>query len=158
MNDLKFLKDYSGQTVDDLLRMAETHRIDSLVLAFESALDKKATSKGFVNLSEPEQFILAIETLEREVNNGGYLQFFMNTSSEYVPIIVKALKAILCLNTAFTTQYAINEFNKNNKPEDQQRLHALMDAFDNLYFESNECIEDELFEYIKRHKEEINFV
>jgi hypothetical protein len=41
MPDLKWLDSYSGQTADQLLALEGEYRIDSLVLAFEQALDQK---------------------------------------------------------------------------------------------------------------------
>jgi len=41
------------------------------VLAFETALGQKSAFRGEESLSDTEVIILAIEALEREVNNGG---------------------------------------------------------------------------------------
>lgn len=71
----QWLQGYSSQTVDDLLALEQSHRIDSLVLAFEEAIDQKAAREGEHKLTDVERTILAIEALEREVNNGGYGQF-----------------------------------------------------------------------------------
>ena len=46
MSDLKLLSDYSGQTVEQLLSLEGEYRIDSLVLAFEQAVDQKAAREG----------------------------------------------------------------------------------------------------------------
>ncbi len=86
MSDLKFLKDYSGQTVEQLLALEGECRIDSLVLAFEQAVDQKAVREGAGAVNVEERVILAVEALEREVNNGGYEQFFLNSTLEFAPI------------------------------------------------------------------------
>jgi hypothetical protein len=103
MPELRWLDGYSGETVDELLALEGKHRTDSLVLAFEQAIDQKAARVGEHNLSDEECIILAIEALEREVNNGGYGQFFVNSSREYAPKIVQG-----CLQTAEITQKALN--------------------------------------------------
>jgi len=56
--------------------MEDGYRVDSLVLAMESALDAKDRR----TLSPEERVVLAVEALEREVNNGGYDQFFLRWS------------------------------------------------------------------------------
>ena len=71
MPELEFLDSYGGQSLDELLAMEATHRKDSLLLAIESALDAKATRLGPASLTSEERMILAVEALEREVNNGG---------------------------------------------------------------------------------------
>src|SRR5262245_13906798 len=92
----QFLSAYGGQTTDELLMLASQYRIDSLVLAFEQAIQAKAPA----SISPEESFVLAIEGLEREVNNGGYAQFFYNSSGEFTSTIVAALRAIDCPKTA----------------------------------------------------------
>src|SRR5437879_4032538 len=107
MQDLQWLDGYSGETIDELIALEGKYRTDSLVLAFEQAMDQKAARVGQDKLTLEERVILAIEALEREVNNGGYDQFFVNLSREYAPIIVDALRRIGCPRTAEITQKAL---------------------------------------------------
>ena len=72
MPELKWLDGYSGETIDELIALAGSHRIDSIVLAIEEALLRRELGE----LNEAETTVLAIEALEREVNNGGYHRFF----------------------------------------------------------------------------------
>ena len=58
MSELIFLKQYDGQTVEDLIALEDTHRIDSLVCAFEEALWKKANRNGLESLTEEEYIVL----------------------------------------------------------------------------------------------------
>jgi hypothetical protein len=90
------LKAYDGQTTDELLSLEGKCRTDSLVIAFEQAVDQKAARLGETSLANEERVILAVEALEREVNNGGYAQFFQNSSREYASMIVNALRRIGC--------------------------------------------------------------
>jgi hypothetical protein len=106
MYDLKWLEGYSGQTTEELIDLEGEYRTDSLVLAFEQALDQKAARVGLEGLTEEERVVLAIETIEREVNNGGYGQLFTN-SSEYTPLFVSALHDIGCPEVAELTEQAI---------------------------------------------------
>jgi hypothetical protein len=46
--------------------------VDSIVSAFEEAVQIRARLAGLSSLNEVELTILAVEALEREVNNGGY--------------------------------------------------------------------------------------
>lgn len=82
-----FFDGYDGQTTDELLALETTYRTDSLVLAFEAALRLEPDP---AKLSREETWILAIEALEREVNNGGYDQFFLNSSGKLISIIVRS--------------------------------------------------------------------
>ena len=107
MADQKWLEGYSGQSVDQLIAMAADHRIDSIVLAFESALMQRADLADLSAFNEAELTILAVEAMEREVNNGGYHQFFLNTP-EYAPHLVAASQRIGCPQTATISAKAIS--------------------------------------------------
>jgi len=108
MKDLEWLPEYSDQSVDEILALADLYRVDSLVVALEQAIDQKSARVGEQYLSQEERIILAIEALEGEVNNGGYSQFFTNSSSEYAPIIHEALERIECSEVAKITRRAID--------------------------------------------------
>ena len=77
-----FLSGYCGQITEQLIVMADAYRIDSMVLSFEEALHPRKAER---KLAEEKSWILAVETLEREVNNGGYLQLLEIQSTNRVP-------------------------------------------------------------------------
>jgi hypothetical protein len=107
MTEENWLDACSGQTTDELIALEGRYRTDSIVLAFEQALDQKAARIGRDGLSKEERVILAVEALEREVNNGGYDQFFSNPSKEHAPYVVRALERIGCAAVAELTRKAI---------------------------------------------------
>jgi hypothetical protein len=162
MRDRKWLPEYSNQSTEALLALESEYNFVSLVLAFEQGLDRKAAKQGEAALSVEELTILSIEALEREVNNGGYSQFFVNTSHEYVPIIIDALSRIGCKETAALTEKAIKALKlpiaspeaveDAMSLEDEQRDHALEEC-DRLYFRSEEPIAERLFAFIKANKD-----
>ena len=154
-----FLESYDGQTTEELLALAGRYRIDSLVLAFEQGIERKSS------LSDEERYVLAIEGLEREVNNGGYWQFFINSSREYVPVIEAALRAIDCPKTADITRDAISAIAPDGdlRPETLEAaatdaddaLRAVLNACDDRYFGNDEPIADKLFTWIAANKARI---
>ncbi len=165
MAELTWLDGYSGQTVERLLALEGTHRIDSLVLAFEQALDQKAAREGMQSLTDEERIVLAVEALEREVNNGGYHQFFVNSSREFAPVIVEALRRIGCPRTAEITQTAITArrlpaltaeaIEETVYAEDAER-DEILDRCDGQYFGGSENIEGQLFAFIEANKSRIS--
>jgi len=164
MPELRWLDGYTGETVDELIALEGKFRIDSLVLAFEQAMDQKAARVRGGNLTREERIILAIEALEREVNNGGYGQFFVNSSREYAPMIVDALLRISCPKTAAITQKAVDivqgipitpeEIKYGTWGDNQNRQEALNEC-DDLYFKRPEIIEQCLFAFIKANRGKI---
>src|SRR6266478_3594198 len=155
-----FLESYGGETIDELLAMKVSHRIDSLVGAIEQALDMKRREDP----SHAERVVLAVEALEREVNNGGYNQFFFNSSREFTPFIVQALELIGCPKCAAITASAIavldlsdqadvdaiHEAASEMSDEDCERL----DEADSQYYKNDEDIAQSLLAYIERHAKE----
>lgn len=161
MSSDRWFEAYAGQTTDELLALEAGYRIDSLVLAFEQAIQQKTGP-----LSTQERFVLAVEALEREVNNGGYSQFFVNSSNEFVDVIVGALHAIGCPKVAGITQAAIAALGVVGEltPEkaesrasaaivgENQQLHDALESCDTQFYANDEPIADRLFEWIRVNK------
>lgn len=165
MDEKKWLDEYSGQSVDELIELEAEYRIDSLVLVFEQAIDQKAARIGIENLTVEERVILAIEALEREVNNGGYDQFFTNSSKEFACVVLDSLNRIGCPKTASITKEAIAALGMPGPAtvegiddviyqDDEQREEQLSEC-DHQYFNSRENIEGRLFEFIKSNGDKI---
>ena len=153
-----FLESYGGQSTEELLALAGKYRIDSLVLAFEQAIQAKAKP------SKEEGYVLAIEALEREVNNGGYSQFFTNSSNEFTASVESALRAINCPKTADITRDAIAALGTDGDlspdavseaAQDDDEVGTRLGECDNRYFSNDEPIADRLFAWIEANKGKI---
>lgn len=160
--NMKFLDEYSGQSTQELIDMAQEYRVDSLVLALEQGLEAKTTPPP---LNVTERTVLAVEALEREVNNGGYEQFFLNSSNEYALEIVAALTRIGCPVTSGLTQRAIDALQISGsvtleaieeviEEEDASREETLQ-GLDDEYFEAGEAIADRLFAFVSANISEV---
>ena len=164
MPDLPWLDGYSGQTTDELIALETTYRIDSLVTVFEHAIEQKAYREGDDKLTAEERVVLAVEALEREVNNGGYSQFFINSSREYGSIIVESLRQIGCNKTADITQNAVHvieempitdgEWEDGDLIENDERDSAL-EQYNEQFYSSQESLEESLFTFIKANRSKI---
>lgn len=161
----RFLDKYAGQTTDELIALASEYRLDSIVLAFEEALSQKVSRLGKNALSQEEQVILVVEALEREVNNGGYHQFFINTP-EYAAAVVDALTRIQCPATGELTKAAIDALGLEGEPtaeaiepviskENEERDRKLC-QLDGEYYEGTENIVGRLFEFIEANQDKIS--
>ncbi len=164
--ELEWLEGYSGQKAEQLLALEGKYRTDSLVSAFEQAILGKLNREGKDALTEEERIVLAVEALEREVNNGGFDQFFTNSSCEFVPVIVNALRRIGCRKAANIAQRAIQATGVSEltpeaigdamSAEDGKRQGKLSRC-DNSYYETAEPIADRLFAFIKANKSAFKF-
>ena len=130
-------------------------------MAFEQAISQKAGRTSNEGLSYPERVVLAVEALEREVNNGGYDQFLANSSREFAPTIVDCLKRIGCKKAASITQKAINSLGVSEltvdaidtamATDDEQRQKTFAQC-DDAYYKNAEPIAERLFAFIKANK------
>jgi hypothetical protein len=158
MADLDWLNGYSGQTTAELLSLEGRFRTDSIVLAFEQAIAKKAMRSGPDGLTPVERTVLAVEALEREVNGDGYIGFFTNTP-QYAADVVPSLEAIGRPDVAELTRRAIDALDVAGDVAAQSVLAAVeevdddrvdhLNACDSRYYESAGDLADPLLAYIR---------
>jgi hypothetical protein len=153
----------AGKSVDELLAITNGNEIE-FIQALEMAIQQKSERVGVDDMTEEEIIVLAVEALEREVNNGGYSQFFVNSSREYIPIIVHALLSIGCPKTAEITKSAIAAAGFQGLAP--MALAEALDAYcgaddqeldecDQLYYRSGEYIGGKLIDFVKANKNAI---
>jgi len=78
------------------------------LITFSSCLSQVASDKEKTNISKP---MTNIEELETEVNNGGFNQYFFNSSGQNCFETLKALKKNKKFKTAKILESAINLIN-----------------------------------------------
>ncbi|MBZ5690058.1 MAG: DMP19 family protein [Acidobacteriia bacterium] len=155
---------YSGETTNELLTYPAQGQRDSLVRAFEEGLQRKLSRTGERALNKEERTILAVRALDREVNNGGYHQFFCNSSKRFAPEIVQSLSRIGCRRTAKITQRAINALSA--APLTVARIEAAMrktseerdrelERCDEWFYRTPQGIPRRLYAFIKTTSERI---
>ena len=152
---------YSGESTDELLSYPPTGQQDSLVRAFEEGLQRKVSRRGQRALTREERIVLAVRALDREVNNGGYHQFFCNSSRTFAPQIVQSLTRIGCRKAAKITQKAIDALQVS--PVTVARIDAVMqatneerdqelDRCDQLFYKTPQSIPKSLYAFIKANR------
>lgn len=158
--------EYTGETLDELLAYPSRGQYDSLVRAFEKAIQQKVNQKGADLLSKEENIVLAVRALDREVNNGGFDQFFCNSSRRYASTIVDALQQIGCHRAAAITQRALDALSVSsldpdlirkaiNKVDDR-RTEELYNC-DRQFYQESQGISKNLYAFVKRNRTRIKF-
>jgi len=155
---------YSGETTDELLSYPASGQHDSLVRAFEEGLQRKILRRGERALTQEERIVWAVRALDREVNNGGYHQFFCNSSRKFAPKIVRSLARIGCRRAAKITQRAIDALQVS--PVTVARIEAIMqqtnekrdqklDRCDQVFYKTPQSIPKGLYAFIKANRRRI---
>jgi hypothetical protein len=107
MADLPELQRYSMETTEQMLAHEGKYDNSSIIMLICEAIDLKSFREGEESISLEERIVDAVWSLDTEVMNGGYSQFFCNTSGMHTPIIVDALKRAFCPRAAEITEHAI---------------------------------------------------
>ena len=73
---------------------------NNILIALSEPEYARLDSEGFRNLSVPHKVFSAIWALEAEVNNGGFSQYFFNSSGATAGFVHEALMIVGALKTA----------------------------------------------------------
>ena len=102
-----------------------------------------------ISCSSNSQTHVDIAGLERDVNNGGFNQYFFNSSGKNCYATLEKLKASGKLKTAELLEKAINSINTNNlskeeliiliqsrqlKSLDNSQVNSILDSLDQIFF------------------------
>ena len=122
----------------------------------------------FGKLTIPEQVFLLIWELESEVNNGGFHQYFYNSSGALAPNVVSALRTLNAEATADIAQRALNAVdNAITSWSDDAARHAninrlspgtrqILENLDQEYYKCPEDLTPLLYKYVAEHRIEVH--
>ena len=114
---------------------------NDFVVAMTEHLDNKTQyGEDMSALSEAERIFYITQTLEMEVNNGGFSQFFYNSSGNFSNELVGAFTAIGANATAAICQKAISAFGRDI-PVDRDDREEMLDELESDEFDKilEEC-------------------
>jgi hypothetical protein len=120
----------------------------------------------FNQLTLPEQVFRCIWELESEVNNGGFEQYYMNSSGDTAFAVEGALKRIGAHKCAKIVHCANDLFPRGEPPRDQRERQNLwssiceesmeqLDELDQEFFQYPDDLSSLLYDYVMNHREEI---
>ncbi len=162
-SDLKILKRYSGESVDELLALESTHRYHTIVMAIHDAVCLKAQREGEQSLSIEEWTVRAIESFEVCVGFEGF-RYFFSVAPELAPGIVSALRRIGCPETADICKDAIAALGlpiisvrgiRTVLRRNDQARARILNRCDSQFLKYPEPVTARHFAYIKANKSSI---
>ena len=122
-------------------------------------LDKEER-RGLASFSPPERHVYAVEGMSREVNNGGFGQFFLNSSGELAYDLVPALEAMGSRRNLSIARRALERFGRPASLDEAAR-HAHLEELcsdsdpwsdlDEEFYENPEDVEKLILDYIGRN-------
>ena len=146
--------------IDKALRL--TDNTDKIIAIGELIDNKIGDSNSLENLSDSEKTVLYVNILEREVNNGGFGQFFYNSSGQYAHEILGAYQKIEAYKTADIIKRAINLFPTLPVPKNWETRQdivleidsdaGLWNELDNEFYKYEDNISDLTIKFVEQNK------
>jgi hypothetical protein len=143
--DNEFVK--FGRTVAEVMKhrgKAPAHELDANIGFI--LLDKEER-KGLASFSRAERYVYAVEGMVREVNNGGWSQFFSNSSGALAGDLVPALQAIGSTKNLSIAQRALKIFDESPSAG----AHNPWEALEAEFYENPEDLEAMMLEFIAKN-------
>jgi hypothetical protein len=101
----------------------------------------------FSELTEPERTFVTIWTLEADVNNGGFDQYYLNSSGDHAHDAPRALRAVGAETMAQIVDDANAVFGPGGPPADRDARLAALEALGPEAEERWNELDDRFFEY-----------
>jgi hypothetical protein len=119
--------------------------------------------------SFPQKVFSSIWAVESEVNNGGFSQYFLNSSTETAAFVAEALDTIGAPRTAAICRRAVERAFPNGLPSTGSEISSAaadfsdellseLDGLDNEFLAYPHDLTDLLFDYVCKHPEEFGAV
>jgi len=126
---------------------ADAAHLEAPPIVSEEA-SRRYEALGFDGLTEAERVWIAVEDLQTDVNNGGFDQYFLNSSGDTAWFAPAALRTIGAPSMATIVERANAAFGPDGPPRDreqrQEALERLRGADDDVLFKS---LDDDFFKY-----------
>ena len=125
-------------------------------------LDKCQYGDDIDKLSAPERVIFVVFLLEGEVNNGGFSQFFFNSSGDYSNELVNAFTEICAVKTAEICKRAVSIYGESvpiDRAErdqfllDHEEVSEILDECDTAFYQYEDDLDALIYDYALRNKE-----
>ncbi len=130
--------------IDQILTLKSS---TEMIIELSYGISDKIHKKGFDSLSHPERVLHHIYWLESEVNNGGFDQFFSNSSGDYALDTPSALDEIGAHHTAKLVKRAIDLFPGGSPSRNEEQRMGQLNSLDEAIRAKFEDLDSEFFEY-----------
>ncbi|GAA4272940.1 DMP19 family protein [Aquimarina gracilis] len=157
---------YSNAQEFDLDKVLKIENQNTIVIKIASYLNKKSQyGKKIEKLNSSQKTFLIVENLEREINNGGFIQFYFNSSGDFSQETVKALLEIGAKKTAQIVKKANAAFKNGIVPKNRiERQNELIliekkakknwDQCDSEFYQYHDNLTKLLITYVIKNKTE----
>lgn len=137
---------------------------NDFVIALTEHLDNKTQyGEDMSVLSEAERIFYITQALETEVNNGGFSQFFYNSSGDFSNELVSAFTAIGANTTASICQRAVAAFGQDIPVDRDEReellteleskgIDKIWEECDDAFYAYDDNLNELNYKFVMKHK------
>lgn len=133
------------ENLETLLSSEDTNK--SIIELDNFISDLCAYGDEMEKLTEPQKQFYYNQCLEREINNGGFNQYFINSSGDFAHQTIQSLKSIGANMTADILQKAIDQFPDKKVPQDRDERIEIVEQIEETANEVWEELDGKFFEY-----------
>ena len=142
-------------------RRTQSDDVNRFLIEMYDRICRKSQDGDQLNcLTGPEQVFLVTQQVETEVNNGGFSQYFCNSSGNLANRMVDAFTEIGAEKTAEICKRALEVFggtvpaNRRERIErlDDEAADEIFEACDEAFYRYEEDLNALNFDYIMKHK------
>ena len=155
-----------GRRTDEILRHANSNSMNTVLGASNYRIGQKAEARGNSALTDTERKFCAIQSLEAEVNNGGFDQYFFNSAGGDAEMALAGLKEMGASSAAVLLERAMAVFPGSKPPSDRSQRWKVMDKIkahsepvwekcDSEFYKLNESLGDLSLAYAIKKRTEI---
>lgn len=134
--------------IKSLDKLLSAENINSSIIELDNFIAEAcAYGDELDELSEPQKHFYFNQNLEREINNGGFNQFFLNSSGDFAHETLVSLDAVGAIHTAKILQLAIDQFPQKNAPKERDARQKVMEQIEDKVGTVWEQLDQQFFEY-----------
>jgi len=152
-----------GANMESIWNLTDTNEF--VIAMTEHLAEKTHYGEDLSVLSEAERIFYITQALEMEVNNGGFSQFFFNSSGDFSNELVDAFTAIGAIKTVAICQKAIDAFGRDIPVDRYERqemlaelesdeLDAILGECDDAFYAYEEDLNELNYAFVMKNKEQ----
>lgn len=164
-DEFREMMEQESASIDEIWKITDEYEFVSAMYMYIA--EKCGYGSNPEALSEPEQVFYITQTLEMEINNGGFWQFFFNADEAVFRGVIPAFSEIGAEKTAGICESAITAFPRELPDDREGRMAVLMkfgmedgyeilSSFDDAFCAYEEDLNALNYAYIQNHKDQFS--
>ena len=157
--DFEKKSEAQGKTLADIWTIED--ETDFIIALDEYVGEKCNHGDAMERLSAQERIFYITQSLEMEVNNGGFSQYFFNSSGDFANELVAAFTEIGALSTAEICKKAVaifggevpaDTFDRDDVISDNEEFEEILNECDDAFYEYPDALTALNYEYVMKNR------